>query len=54
MNYYMQIVLSKQGLKLALFTSDEQLVAGPCKHVKLELRVPFKKKMAILDKVRNY
>jgi hypothetical protein len=37
MNDCMQIVLSKQGLKLVLFCSDEKLVAGLCEHYKLQL-----------------
>jgi hypothetical protein len=45
MNDYMQIVLSKQGLRLALFSSDDELVAGLCKHGKLQ--VPLKKKLQI-------
>jgi len=40
MNDYMQIVLSKQGLRLALFSSEERLAAGPCQHGNLQLRVP--------------
>jgi hypothetical protein len=37
-----QIVLSKQGLRLDLYSSEDEIVAGPCHKGKLQLRFPLK------------